>query len=122
MNDWRKKFALFLILLLPLQALAASFSALTCPGDAAHQGAVTDAIVDHHTSHENHSHDPGKPHHHDGDAAMDHSGHLNCHHVFSGMPTIAVVNVPDQLPALESSLSLLHTLFVPERPQRPPRP
>ena len=121
MNHWRRKFALFFILLLPLQALAASFSALTCPGGAAHQGAASDAIVDHDVSHENHSHESGKPHHHDGDGALDHSGHLNCHQVFSGMPTIAVVNVPDQLPALESLLSLLHTLFVPERPQRPPR-
>lgn len=111
---------MFMLLLLPLQALAASLSALTCHTGAAHHGAVNESTA-HAAAHDGYPHDPGAPHHHDGDPSVDHSGHLNCHHVFSGMPAANVLSVPSELPAFESSLSLLYTLFVPERPQRPPR-
>lgn len=52
---------------------------------------------------------------------VDRSGHLNCHHVFSGMPTVMTLSEAPDLPAFESSISLLITLFVPEQPRRPPR-
>ena len=121
MKDWRKKFALLLLLLLPLQALAGSLSVLTCYTGSAQHGATNDADRDHGPSHDNDMHDRDTPHQHDGDASVDHSGHLNCHHVVSGMPVVAAVSVPGEIPAFEPTLSLLSTLFVPERPQRPPR-
>lgn len=121
MTDWRKKFAVFLLLLLPLQALAASLSALTCHTGVAHHGMTSHSDLDHGSAPDGHVHDHSTPHEHDGDASADHSGHLNCHHVFSAMPVATVVNAPSALPAFDSSLSLLYTLFVPERPQRPPR-
>jgi hypothetical protein len=37
------------------------------------------------------------------------------------MPAVLVLADSDALPEFHSSLSLLSTLFVPERPQRPPR-
>jgi|InoplaM1AM_1038551.scaffolds.fasta_scaffold02079_1 hypothetical protein len=114
MKDWRKKLALIVLVLLPLQSIAASLTALTCYSDHAQQTETHD----HGTSH---SHDGSTPHQHGDETGSDHSGHMNCHHVFSGMPTTVIVNMPSELPAFESSLSLLFTLFVPERPQRPPR-
>lgn len=128
MKNWRKKFAMLVLLLLPLQALATALSAFTCHSGA-HHATTGSPDRDSGTSHASHSHDGvaahqhdgGAAHEHDGDASADHSGHLNCHHVFSGMPMALSVHVPAELPAFESSLSLLYTLFVPERPQRPPR-
>ncbi|MGQ0750225.1 MAG: hypothetical protein ACT4PS_06810 [Betaproteobacteria bacterium] len=114
MKDWRKKLALFVLVLLPLQALAASLTALTCYSDHVHHTETHDHGA-------SHSHDGGTLHKHDGESGNDHSGHMNCHHVFSGMPTTLIVSAPSELPAFESSISLLFTLFVPERPQRPPR-
>lgn len=112
MKTWRKKLAVFVLLLLPLQGLAATLSAFTCFSADAHPTADANA----------HSHDGGgSSHEHDGETSKDHSGHLNCHHFFSGIPAVMVVTVPTELPAFESSISLLFTLFVPERPQRPPR-
>jgi hypothetical protein len=114
MKNWRKKLALFVLVLLPLQSLAASLTALTCYSDHAQQSQHT------HDHGPSHGHE-GAPHSHDGESGNDHSGHMNCHHVVSGMPTTVMVSTPSELPAFESSISLLFTLFVPERPQRPPR-
>ena len=114
MKNWRKKLALFVLVLLPLQSLAASLTALTCYSGDAHQ-------TQEHDHGASHSHDGGTPHPHDGEAGSEHSGHMNCHHVFSGMPTTLTVSDTSELPAFESTISLLFTLFVPERPQRPPR-
>ena len=114
MKDWRKKLALLVLVLLPLQSLAASLTALTCYWGDAHQS-------EQHDHGSSHSHDGGTPHQHDGEAGGDHSGHMNCHHVFSGMPTTLAVSDSSELLAFESTISLLFTLFVPERPQRPPR-
>jgi hypothetical protein len=109
MTAWRKRIAVVVLLLLPLQGWAATLSAFTCFSADAHQTAGSP------------HHDTGSPHEHDGDTGNDHSGHLSCHHFFSGMP--AAVSEPESpdLPAFESSISLLFTLFVPEQPQRPPR-
>ncbi|HET9663511.1 MAG TPA: hypothetical protein VFP00_04720 [Burkholderiales bacterium] len=115
MKDWHKKLALILLLLMPLQSLATSLTALTCySGDAHHQTQT-------HEHGAAHGHDDGSSRTHEGETGTDRSGHLNCHHVFSGVPMTLAASAPSELPAFESSISLLHTLFVPERPQRPPR-
>ena len=111
MKGWRKKFAVMVLLLLPLQGLAATLAAFTCSSADTHHAAAGHAQ----------SHDGGLSHQHDGDTSDDHSGHLGCHHFFSAMPTAMAVAGPADIPAFESSISLLYTLFIPERPQRPPR-
>jgi hypothetical protein len=111
MKNWRKKFAVIVLLLLPLQGLAATSSAFTCFSADAHHAVGVDA----------HSHDGHFSHDRDDDTRKEHSGHLGCHHFFSAMPAAMAVTVPSELPAFQSSISLLFTLFVPERPQRPPR-
>lgn len=121
MKDWRKKFAALLLLLLPFQALGASLSAFTCySGETSHSTASAPEH-DHGSAPASHTHDGGTSHQHDGESGAGHSAHQNCHHVFSGMPAATVVNVPAELPEFASAISLLFTLFVPERPQRPPR-
>jgi hypothetical protein len=110
MKAWCKKLALIVLLLPPLQGLAATLSAFTCYSGNAHQGTIGA-----------HQHDGGTSHEHDEETGADHSGHLNCHHFFSSIPAPVAVTVPSDIPAFESSISLLFTLFVPERPQRPPR-
>lgn len=110
MKAWWKKFAVIVLLLLPLQGLAATLSAFTCFSADAHQTVASNT----------HSHDSGSSHEHDGETSKDHSGHLNCHHFFSGMPAVMAVSVPSDIPAFESPISLLSTLFVPEQPHRPP--
>ena len=65
MKNWRKKFAVLLLLLLPLQALAASLSVLTCYTGEAHHGIVDHAGSGHGSSHEDGTHYHGAPHPHD---------------------------------------------------------
>jgi hypothetical protein len=109
MTVWRKRIAVIVLLLLPLQGWAATLSAFTCFSADAHQ--TVDA----------HHHDTGPTHEHDGDTGNDHSAQSGCHHFFSGMPAAMTATESPDLPAFESSISLLFTLFVPEQPQRPPR-
>lgn len=121
MKSWRQKLVVLVLLLVPLQALAASVSAFNCHADASHQ-ATADARTDAHgASQALHTHDDGASHQHEGDPGSDHAGFFNCHHLFSGMPADVIASVPAEPPEFISSLSLLFTLFVPERPQRPPR-
>jgi len=110
MKAWRKKLAVIVLLLLPLQGLAATLSAFNCVSGDAHQ-----------TTTHTHSHDGGLPHEHDGETGQDPSGHLGCHHLYSAMPPVMGVSIPSDIPAFESSIFLLFTLFVPEQPRRPPR-
>lgn len=119
MKFWREILAVLMLLLVPMHALAASLSALNCHTGEAHQAPV-DAHV-HGTSQISHTHEGAASHQHEADPGVDPSGFSKCHHVFSGMPATPVVNAPAELPEFESTISLLLTLFVPERPQRPPR-
>ena len=93
------------LVLLPLQGLAASISEIACVSHDAHH-----ALSPHAHAHHN-------PADQDSDTGGDRSSHLTCHHVFNGMPAIMTVDVPAELPAFESSISLLVTLHVPETPQ-----
>jgi hypothetical protein len=111
MKAWWKKFAVTMLLLLPLQGMAATLSAFTCFSPDAHGTFGTNA----------HDHAGSSSHEDDGETGNVHSGHLNCHQFFSGIPAVVAVNTPSELPAFQSSLSLFVTLFIPERPQRPPR-
>ena len=90
---------LFALLVMPLQGVAASLSALFCPPAVA---AATDSP--------------------DGDdgAVNNVSEHFFCHQLHSAIPVVpAPAAIPD-LPVFEPSISLLSSLFFPEQPQRPP--
>jgi len=112
MRAWYRKLALLALLtVLPLQGIAATLSALACFLAEKHQAAESHI----------HSDQGGSFHEHDGDPGENQSGHLGCHHFFSAMPTVVTMTTPSEVPAFESTLSLLFTLFFPEQPQRPPR-
>ena len=121
MRVWQRQLAVLVLLLLPLQGLAASLAAYTCHSGTTEHATSNAHADDHGTSQTSHTHDDAAPHQHDGDAGGDRSGTLSCHHVFSGMPAAMALTRPAELPDFESSISLFSTLFVPELPQRPPR-
>jgi hypothetical protein len=104
---------LLVFLALPLQGAAATIHALTCLSDGNRQHTV-----------QVHSHDhesPGSSHEHDGDTGKGNFAHYCCNLVASGLLVVPTVAVQAEPPTLESPISLLATLFVPEQPQRPPR-
>jgi len=122
-----KKLALLaLMLLLPLQGMAAALAPILCLGDSSHHSARADTHAqapagDHHTAN-----DHGTPQHQDGNAPADknsgkHAGNLCCCH-FAAVAPVTIETLPQaDLPIYQSSLSLPATLHIPELPQRPPR-
>jgi hypothetical protein len=110
-NWWRKLAVLLLFAALPFQGTAATLAALSCVSGDEPQTVQSHA----------HSHHESPSHQHDGGAANDHSQHLCCHLFASSLPAAVVSTPAADLPAFESSISLLATLFIPEQPQRPPR-
>jgi hypothetical protein len=112
-----RRFVLFaLLLLVPLQGLAAMAHALSCAQHDGHAAAVSG------DSHSGHDH--GTPHQHSdesaGGSANDHSSHHCCHH-FSAAPVSTVIPPPIDLSAFHSSVALFNLSAVLEQPQRPPR-
>lgn len=121
--QFRQCVLLLALLVLPLQGVAAALSSLVC---SAHENeaqvvAQTSDAHDHATLH-----DAGIAHDHSAGGTGntvngDHSNHLCCHHFASAAPAVADKTPDMQLPVFVSALSRLATLFVPEKPQRPPR-
>ena len=113
----RKLALLALLLVLPLQGLAAVIGPLMCLNGGEHHSMQTAAP----------DHEPGAGHH--GSSPQDSSdksggdlaGHLECHHGFSGVPMSFEPAPRSDLPVFQTTLSLLATLHIPELPQRPPR-
>jgi len=103
----RKLAALVLLLLIPLQGVAASLIVLRCP--PAEAGAI---------------HSPsggdGAAQERDGEGSKNIHEHFFCHQPLSGMAVIAAAAAIPDSPVFESSISLLPSLFFPEQPQRPP--
>ena len=110
MKNWLKKLAVLLLFVaLPLQGAAATLTALACSSSDEHQTARS------------HAHQDGASHQHDEEAASDHTQHFCGHLLASSPPAATIKMVFPGLPVFESSICLLATLFIPERPQRPPR-
>ena len=111
-----KVLALSLMLILPVQGIAAALGPILCASSDGHQSMAA------HT----HVHgDDGATHTHDNqDSPVSDegaSGHLCCHHFSAGIP-VAFEDLLDLTPTLASrSVVPPHALFVPEQPQRPPR-
>ena len=104
----RKLAALALLVLVPLQGVAAAaLSVMQCPPAVAG------------TPHSSNN-DDGTAQEDNDDTVKNFSEHLFCHQVFSGIPVIPAAGVTPDLPVFVSSISLLSSLFFPEQPQRPP--
>ena len=107
-----------LLLVMPLQGMAAVVGPLMCSSDGHHS--VQAAAGDH----EHGGSDHGSGHSHTGDSSggtSDGAGHLGCHHAFFGVPVSFGQAARSDLPVFQTTLSLLATLHIPELPQRPPR-
>lgn len=114
-----RKFALLaLLLVIPLQGMAAVVGPLMCSSGGHHSTAAA-ADADHGYGGSDHQ----SAHNHTGDTTSsgDAAGHLGCHHAFFGIPVSFEPLVRSDLPVFQTTLSLLATLHIPELPQRPPR-
>jgi len=113
-----KLLTVFLLLVLPAQGIAATYSPLhkmqvvqsaaemPCHGDHAHHGTAT-------TTGDSTQQNSGS----DTDAA----GHICCHQVLSCAPSAEIRTATQKVSDVPQAVLLLHTLFVPESPYRPPR-
>jgi hypothetical protein len=115
MQSWSGRFAvLTLLLVLPLQGVAATLSHLLCSSSPA---------VEHMSSGQHHDggNDDGIAREHESsDTGPGHAGHLSCHQVSSAPPTLSVMVFAGDLPVYEPAIFSAPSLFVPEQPQRPP--
>jgi hypothetical protein len=102
------------LLVLPVQGTAAALAQILC------------ATQDHHAvqAHSHADHDHGTPHQHagsEGSGGEGHSAHFCCTHIVTGAPLGVVIAAQIAFPVYHPSSTPLHSLFVPEQPQRPPR-
>jgi hypothetical protein len=108
-----KRFVLAAALVaVPLQGIAATLSALLCHGEA--QAHVM------HASHAGDRTMVGDSGPDDGGIGGDLASHPCCHNVVSAAPIAAAPAAPPDFRVRAFAPDLLHDLFVPDRPQRPP--
>jgi hypothetical protein len=105
-----------LLLILPLQGLAAALTPILCHSDEQQQTVVS---VQAHGSDPSSHEEPTS--NHDGKAGADYSGHLCCHYPVGAMP-VPFAAFADSGPSTYVSLpQVLPSLFSPEQQLRPPR-
>ena len=121
MSRIRRYLLIALLLIIPIQGVAAAVHAFACGPDSSPAVASTE-----HSEHK-HGHmiagEHDGAHQHDqqsGKGAGDHPQHQCCHQV-SAVPTVYVSPAPADLPVYLSYPSVLELTFVLEQPQRPPR-
>ena len=116
---------LVLLLIIPVQGMAAMVHAFGCAPDGsavaapAHHG----SDIHDHTGVADHDHDHGAAHkhgHQSDQGAADHAQHQCCHQV-TAAPTVYISPAPADLPVYPSFSPVLELTFVLEQPQRPPR-
>lgn len=108
----RKLVLLAVMLVMPLQGVAATLSVLFCHGDAQAPAMHDRGDHDHGVNHDSHQDEGG--------TAANHVYHPCCHYNVSAP---AVVTLPAALPDFRVRAFApdpLDDLFVPDRPQRPP--
>lgn len=118
MRYWQSKFmVLLLMLILPLQGLAASLSPMLCHTEAHHVAADSAP-----------GHDKGHPHHGtdtvpagEQNGTSDYAGHLCCSIAFAAVPMVSAGTTPLEPTLYTSPDPVSPPLFVPERLRRPPR-
>jgi hypothetical protein len=121
MRRWSRKIVLFLALaVLPLQAAAGTLSFLLCHGEV--QAHASHAQHDHEggSSHTGQNSDHGRAGDHDGGSTSTALYHLCCN-MAAFVPSADVMPafLPDFL-VRALAPDLLHDLYFPDRPQRPP--
>jgi len=113
----RKILILALLLVIPLQGVAASLSHLLC------SSGIENVNAGHH--HGDGGNDAA-PHQHDestgsnDDSGNSHAGHLSCHQASPAMPSFPAAVFASDLPVFEPTIFSFPSLFIPEQPQRPP--
>jgi hypothetical protein len=126
MRLWFEKLSvLMLLLVLPLQGVAAVLMPLACVGAPTHHAASAAGSHPHPAAEQSHQHDAfatagDDQGNENGGTSKNISGHHLCHLFSTVLTTPSTVAAAD-LPELISSISLPSALFVPEQPQRPPR-
>jgi hypothetical protein len=123
-KSFRRLLALLLLLTLPLQGLSAVLMPLHCLTDSEHAGMSAD--TNHHQSsaqeHDGNAHHPSPPHaDKQGTASSNDAGHICCNHVYTGVPSVAVLTAPDTSFAAVTEVSNALPPFFPDRLLRPPR-
>jgi hypothetical protein len=118
MKSWKSRIAaLMLLLVLPLQGLAAALAPLHC---YTQKPAIESAVLSGaHDEAAHHGH--GSDHAPAGQGNSDYTGHLCCHLAFTAVPAIAIPAIPAEPTAYVALASATASLFVPERLRRPPR-
>jgi hypothetical protein len=99
------------LMVMPLQGVAATFTAQFCHGD-----------TQKHAMHANGGHDGGTHQHGSQDASETDGGSVfhSCHNTVTAPLFVALLPSVPETPVRALAPDLLHDLFVPDRPQRPP--
>ncbi len=117
----RKLLAIVLLLALPLQGLSAVLMPFHCLTDAQHEVATVSAHQHHESAANEHDNISSATAHHDSDTPSNDAGHLCCHHVYTGAPSVVVLAAPDTPFVTVNQISTAPPLFFPEQFLRPPR-
>lgn len=107
---------LSLLLVMPIQGIAASVSHMLCAAPPA--AGTMDMGHQHDGAIAAHEHDHGDSGNNDSSAG--HAGHLSCHQLSSALPSVAVTIFASNLPVFVPTIFVLPSLFFPEQLQRPP--
>lgn len=115
----RKILILALLLVTPLQGVAAPLAHLMCssPSGVEHMNAG---------HHHGDSADHAAPHQHDDGAGSNdssgngHSGHSSCHQASPAITNFPAAVFASAPPVFEPAIFSFPSLFIPEQPQRPP--
>jgi hypothetical protein len=111
----RKILILALLLVTPLQGVAAPLAHLMCSSPS--------GIENMNAGHHHGGGDPAASHHHDdstGSTGDSHAGHSSCHQASPAMPSFPAVVIASAPPIFEPVAFQFPSLFFPEQPQRPP--
>ena len=117
----KKILILALLLVTPLQGVAASLSHLQCSSPSS----IENMNAGHHHDGGNdaaapHQHDDGAGSNDGNDNGKSHAGHLSCHQCSAAMPSVTVAVFANTPPVFGPAIFSFPSLFVPEQPQRPP--
>ncbi len=115
----KKILILSLLLVMPIQGIAASVSHFICESPANAEPSTMTSNPHHGNSATAQAYDHQDSANSDGN--NDYAGHLSCHQVYSGMPSITVLTFANDLHVYLPSSFTSPNLFIPEQPQRPPR-
>jgi len=118
MHVLRRWLMVALVVILPVQGVAAAFAPLH---QAAGQQSASEVPCHGHHAESQDSQNLGSGNTNGGNTESDAASHLCCHQVFSGVPTTAIITAAQKINDTPQTVPLLHSLFVPDSLYRPPR-